>query len=118
MNKHQKHIDELVDRLENKAYVTGTDKNIKYVMGECDILVDVGEKRVEYWEIKSNHTPKGYSNAIKQLLRWSSTMYANNSNCDYWGVYKTSRETPKVICKNGKLRYHIEKSLLMDYLRK
>ena len=107
-SKHQEHIDEIVERLYDKPYADFIDANTEYSKGECDILYDAGTKRVVNYEIKSNHTEKGYRKAVQQLLRWSSASYAHHPKGNYYGVYKAIGIKPTIVCRNGVLRRNLK----------
>ena len=81
-NKHQNLVNLIANQLKTKPYVDWVRTNVEYEHGECDILAKQGNKLV-YYEIKSNHTKKGYEKAQKQLNRWSD--YYKNENTR--GVY-------------------------------
>ena len=98
---HQSTIDDLVDRFIGKHYVKSVEKNVNYVMGECDILVEYTDRRTAYWEIKSNHSKKSFMTAVRQLMRWSQVMNSTNPNRNYYGIYVASDDFIAVLCKNG-----------------
>lgn len=101
--KHDDLIRELYDRLKYKPYVKNILMNVHYPLGECDLLVHQGNKRVIYYQVKTNHTKKGYNKCIKQLKRWSGFYKAAFNDKDYYGIYYAPGKLER-ICKNGILK--------------
>lgn len=82
MCKHQKLVDILNRELSKKHYITWLEKNVEYARGECDVLA-VQNGRLVYYEVKSNHSLKGFKKAYNQIQRWLKFSGEN------YGVYYT-----------------------------
>jgi len=90
VSKHQKIVDTLDARLNSKKYVRYTEKNLKYPLGECDVLVFMKNGNIAYYEVKSNETKSSEVKAIIQTRRWlryyKDKVGLNNT---MYGVYYT-----------------------------
>ena len=95
-SKHQGYIDDLAQQLSSNQRVLSVEKNVEYCRGECDLLVRYLSGKVAYWEIKSNHTEKGYKKTVKQLKRWSKHFKYDKSIGVYW-----TPQCMKVMYVNG-----------------
>lgn len=87
-DKHQTCIDDLAQKLSKNKKILLIEKNKLYSVGECDLLVHYKSGKKAYWEIKSNHTPKGYKKAEKQLGRWSKYWNYHRMLGVYWTPQK------------------------------
>jgi hypothetical protein len=58
--------------------------------------------RFVYYEVKSNHSSKGYQKAKKQLMRWSKYWH-KRTKLDCYGIYYTNSKI-KIVAKNGVYR--------------
>ena len=82
--KHQKYIDDLAKELSKNKNVLFVEKNKLYSLGECDLFVHYKSGKKAYWEIKTNHTKKGYAKAELQLGRWSKYWNYHRMLGVYW----------------------------------
>jgi len=114
--RHNQICKNLATELKDRGWYDDVYTNIDYDLGECDVLA-VSNSRKVYFEIKVNHTIKGYNKSKHQLLRYTSSRYYRSrplrdgtfkgkkfDGKDFYGVYHTPTQPLEIICKNMYLR--------------
>ena len=113
---HNQLCEDLAKTIRGRGWYDKVYTNIDYDLGECDVLA-ISDTRAVYFEVKINHSLKGYNKSKHQLLRYTSSRYYKSvpirnrefdpkkfEGKDFYGIYYTPTQPLEIICKNLYLR--------------